>query len=656
MLDYFRNLPLRIKIGLLPALVLIVFIVQLIVSTAMGGKSQQLIKTIEQSKLPAVAISKDLLEISTSMQRVLQDAVASVDIYMLDEFNRLRSRFLLKLEECKKNPAFTQNELNDIKASFEVYYTSGKETTSEMIMNDDASNIELLSDVETMRENYAQFNGDLIRLSRLKNLDLNGSFTIFNKNSSRSITVMFITSILCVALLIFLSMFIIRSITIPLDEAVQVADQLAQGVLDAEINVQSKDEIGKLLNSIKNMMGYLKNMAGVAELITSGNLTEEIHPRSDRDRFGNAFSKMNSNLRLVLGDIKKFAGSVSVSAEEIDQTTEKMSRGAEEQSTSAEETSSTMVEMASQIESVAHSAQTLATNVDETTLSIHEMGVNIDEVAKNTDNLMASVDETSATIEQMTTSMTAVNEKIIKVNEVSQDSVRESRENGGELSYIITSIGTRSKDIGKIVTIIEEIADQTNLLALNAAIEAARAGEAGKGFAVVAEEVKRLAERSMDSIREISSFTEVIQNDTEQAVDITQTILKKLIDSVSKTSELISDVSYATQEQSSGVSQILNTMNNMQSITQEITSSLKEQVRGVQDIMGSVEPMNVMTVQVAEATSEQKKGGDMVVKAVEQVSIVAQENLVATKQLSTATRNLAIEAERLQLLVERFDV
>jgi len=115
--------------------------------------------------------------------------------------------------------------------------------------------------------------------------------------------------------------------------------------------------------------------------------------------------------------------------------------------------------------------------------------------------------------------------RVHQVDEVSRQSVTDTRANGDRLQEAIGSIGERSDEIGKIVKVIEGIADQTNLLALNAAIEAARAGEAGKGFAVVADEVRRLAERSVLATQEIGGVIETVQKDTHRAVALMGQVL-----------------------------------------------------------------------------------------------------------------------------------
>ncbi len=441
--------------------------------------------------------------------------------------------------------------------------------------------------------------------------------TAMSTAASAKITI-FVVMVLGFLIAVVTGVLISRGITRPVTAFLRTMDEVSHGSLVIpKLDTDRGDEIGKLGQSLVSTVRSLRDM---------------------------------------ISAIKQSSTTVASSADEISASAVQITRGAESQSTATEETSSTMVEMATQIDNVSKSAMALAANVDETSSSVQEMGASIEQVAKNGENLLSSVDETSATIEQMAASIRSVAGKVKVVDDVSREASRVASEGGGELSRVINGIGVSSKDIGKIVKIIEEIADQTNLLALNAAIEAARAGEAGKGFAVVAEEVKRLAERSMNSTREISAFVETVQKDVGQAVNLTEGVLKEIVSSVGKSSTLVGEVFTATQEQNTGAGQILKTATNMQHVTRELAAAAKEQAGGAKEIMKAVETMNRMTQQVADATLEQKKGGDMVVKAVESIAQVSQQNLSATEQLSKATVNLAKEAERLQKLADQFTV
>ena len=477
-------------------------------------------------------------------------------------------------------------------------------------------------------------------------------------NRRRQITFLFnlTLAVLVLILLWIISRRVSDSVVSGIDQAVAIANRLAKGDTQGSVEVTSRDELGQLLLAMQRMLEYFQETEEVARGIADGDLTVEAEPRSEEDRFGYAFRGMIANLRTMIGNVKEASAQVATSADEISASSGQITEGAKEQSTSTEETSATMVEMAAQIDSVAQSSGALATNVDQTSASIQEMGVSIEQVARSAEELLTSVEETSATIEEMTASINSIEGKVRVVDEVSRKAAELASEGGQELSQVIQSIGTSSQDIGKIVRIIEDIADQTNLLALNAAIEAAHAGEAGKGFAVVAEEVKRLAERSMNSTREIAGFTHRVQEDTEQAVEITRRVLADIVDSVTRTTDLVAEVYTATQEQSSGAAQIVSTSANMQHVTRQLAFAAKEQANGAGEIIKAVDMMNRMTQQVADGSREQKQGGDLVVKAVERIAQVAQQNLSAAEQLSSATLALAKEADRLQNMAEVFRV
>jgi methyl-accepting chemotaxis protein len=186
---------------------------------------------------------------------------------------------------------------------------------------------------------------------------------------------------------------------------------------------------------------------------------------------------------------------------------------------------------------------------------------------------------------------------------------------------IIDSLGRRADDIGKIIEVIDDLAEQTNLLALNAAIEAARAGEHGLGFAVVAEEVRKLAEKSTQSTKEISDLIEGIQKEAREAVDNMENstamvqeglvlnkelsvALDKISDVVSEVYRFSQEIGAATTEQSSGSAQIAKATNRLTDITHEINASVEEQAAGVQAVVRAMERMREMVQQSTSGSTE----------------------------------------------------
>lgn len=646
-----KHLKFFYKVALLPAVATLGFLVVLVVSLMVGASNKRLLEDIQGGYFPAVEAGRNLEQTLGDLQRSFQDAVASKDATLLAESEKLGKRFLALIETAKTYPTVDKENLNEIGKAFQGYFDFARKSSAQMIAGTADDRL-----IQTMVEQYKQIEDDLSRFKEKSQQGIGKAFSESVSNQNRALIVNTTVVTLCLIGLIALSIVLLRSMTRPLAAAVDVAGRLAQGDMSGRIAATAGDEFGDLARAMTQMVSYLREMANVADSIAGGDLRASVSPRSEADVFGNAFRRMLANLRQTIGDVKASAAQVAGTADQISTAAFEITRGAESQSSSTEETSATMVEMASQIDSVNRSTQALAVNVEETSSSIQEMGASIEEVAKSSEELLTSVEETSATIEEMTASIRSIADKVQVVDSVSREAAQGAREGGERLSRVVLGIASSSKDISKIVKIINEIADQTNLLALNAAIEAARAGEAGRGFAVVAEEIKRLAERSMNAIREIDSFVESVQSDTDEAVHLSQRVLQQIVDSVERTTLLIREVNSATQEQNTGATQILRTSSTMQTVTQQLATAAREQAQGARQIMNSVTMMNRMTQQVADATSEQMKGGDQVVKAVDQIAQIAQQFLSATEQLSNATHSVALEAERMKKLSEIFQV
>ncbi len=402
----------------------------------------------------------------------------------------------------------------------------------------------------------------------------------------------------------------------------------------------------------------LTQLGILAEQVSKGDLTTDIRSQS-RDEIGwleHSMRQMVKSLREIASQIAVSSRAVAASAEEISASSSQMAKGAEMQSSSTEETSSTMVEIASQMQHLARSAEALAANVDQTSASIQEMSATLSQTAENGEVLVGAVEEASATLSTMINNVGAIVTRIHQVDQVSQQSVSDTRGNGERLQESLASIGQRSDEIGKILKVIEGIADQTNLLALNAAIEAARAGDAGKGFAVVADEVRRLAERSVSATQEIGEVIETVQKDTKRAVSLIEHTLAGIVASISKTSGLVAEAAGAADEQATDAREVLATVSRMSALARQIVGSIGENAAGAQEISAAAQKMNQLTHQMSEAVVEQKHGGEMVVKAVEAIAVVSRQNLEAVEQMNSAARSLAGESDALRQRVALLQV
>jgi len=306
-----------------------------------------------------------------------------------------------------------------------------------------------------------------------------------------------------------------RTITKPLQQCADLAQDVADGNFDARIDIDHrKDEIGQLIDSMKKMVNSMKKGVDLALNVSSGDLSSNIKvDRKDEDNpFINSMVNMVTKLRTIVAAVHSAADNVAAGSEEMSSTARQMSQGASEQASAAEQASSSMEQMAANIRQNADNAQ--------------------------------------------------------QTDKIATKSAKDAKEGGKAVEETVLAM----KTIAEKIDIIEEIARQTDLLALNAAIEAARAGEHGKGFAVVADAVRKLAERSAEAAGEISKLS---VNSVEVA-EKAGYLLTRIVPDIGKTAQLVQEITAASNEQNVGADQINTAIQQLNQVVQHNASASEE--------------------------------------------------------------------------------
>ena len=353
-------------------------------------------------------------------------------------------------------------------------------------------------------------------------------------------------SIAAVALLLFVFVLlgIIRAIVNPVQRATKAAQNLADGLLDVDLDIHSRDEIAVLAKAFRDLGDSLKAKTDVALSIANGDLTAWVPLNSEHDALGKSLIRMRYSL---FDSIKGLTG---------------IAKSVHEEATNLSDVNLILVD------NTTRSAEQLREVTESIRLS-HTQTVNNAESARNAENLTKSA----------------------------KDGSDDGRGKMGRMVQAMDSITKSSGEIQKIIRVIDDIAFQTNLLALNAAVEAARAGQHGKGFAVVAEEVRNLASRSAKAARETAGLIEEsIQHVGlgSNAAHETSQSLNEITEQVEQINKIVAAISLESDQQAQHLGSMSNTVSQVFETAEANTRSVKDVAEVISLILSTAQGLEAI--------------------------------------------------------------
>ena len=364
-----------------------------------------------------------------------------------------------------------------------------------------------------------------------------GAYDGMHSSVMTSLIAMGALSAVGLVLTLIIAVRLVRDLVNPIREIEGVAERMAAGDFGTQVTYTSRDELGQMADAVRGFVETVGTIISDQDYMLGELGRGNLHVTSRaRERYVGSFKQVLGSIERIRDQLNNVMVQINQSADQVSSGAQALSQGATEQASSVQELAATISEISTQINQNAENAQ-----------------------------------QASQMANQVGAELTRGNEKVQEMN-AAMNQIRE-----------------KSKEIGKIIKTIEDIAFQTNILALNAAVEAARAGQAGKGFAVVADEVRNLASKSAEASKSTSVLIEdsvaAVENGSRIAEETAKTILT-VVEGAEEIVTTIDKIAQASQQQADAVVQVTQGMDQISSVVQTNSATAEQSAAASEELSG----------------------------------------------------------------------